>query len=189
MSKRIMTLAGAAVFALALPVHAQNYGEIYGGGVFERSENYGGTSFDLDTGTAYGFGIYTPGVLGPGTEVGVDVMRTDSDYSGFTTSLESISAMLVARWSTSLAPGTTFYLGAGLGAIQVRYDGGASFPTFTGEDTVAGAQIGAGVRYAVGAGQIFTELKHQEAFDDATIQGVDVGYSSTSLIAGFRFSF
>ena len=54
---------------------------------------------------------------------------------------------------------------------------------------MAGGQISAGLRYAVGAGQIFTELKYQEAFDDATIQGVDVGYSSTSLIAGFRFAF
>lgn len=189
MSRCIAILAGAAVLALALPASAQNYGEIYGGGVFDRSENYGGTSFDLDSGTAFGFGIYTSGVLGPGTELGVDVMRTDSDYTGFNTSLESLSAMLVARWSTPLAAGTTFYVGAGLGAIEVTYDGGAVSPAFTGDDTVAGGQISLGLRYAVGAGQIFTELKHQEAFDDASIQGVDVGYSSTSVIAGFRFAF
>ena len=189
MQTRIATLAGAAVLALTLPAAAQNFGEIYGGAVFDRSENYGGTSFDLDSGTAFGFGVYATGVLGPGTEVGVDAMRTDSDYTGFSTSLESLSAMLVARWRTQLAPGTTLYFGAGLGAIKVSYDGGATSPALTGDDTVAGGQISAGLRYAVGAGQIFTELKYQEAFDDATIQGVDVGYSSTSLIAGFRFAF
>ena len=97
--------------------------------------------------------------------------------------------MLVARWSGALAPGTTGYVGAGLGAIRVTYDVGASFPAFSGDDTVAGGQISLGLRYAVGAGQIFTELKHQEAFDDASIRGVDVGYSSTSVIAGFRFAF
>lgn len=188
MSKFIGLVAGATALVLSLPASAQNYGEIYGGGVFDRSENYGGTSFDLDSGTAFGFGVYSTAIV-PGTEVGLDFMRTDSDYTGFATSLESVSAMLVARWSTQLAPGTTGYVGAGLGAINVEYDGGASFPAFSGDDTVGGGQISLGIRYAVGAGQIFTELKHQEAFDDASIQGVDVGYSSTSLIAGFRFSF
>lgn len=189
MPGRFVIFSSAAFLALTLPASAQNYGEIYGGGVFERSENYGTGDFDLDTGTAVGFGVYASGILGPGIEIGLDVMHTESDYIGFNTSLESNSALLVARWSTPLSAGTSFYTGAGLGAIRVRYDGSTSFPAFTGDDTVSGGQLSIGLRYAVGPGQIFTELKHQETFDDASIQGVDVGYSSSSLLAGYRFSF
>lgn len=181
----LSALALALMLALPHGAAAQWYGEIYGGAVLERDEEYGAASMSVDSGTTFGIGIYNTAVLAP-VEIGVDLMSTNADYSGMTTSVDSLSLMAVARVSNQVAPGTTLYAGLGLGAIQVEYNGA---PAASGDDTVGGAQIELGVRYNVGAGTIFAAVKHQEAFDDAVIQGVTQSYGATSVIAGWRFSF
>lgn len=183
----ILAFVGAAT--LAVPAAAQNWtAEIYGGGVFDRNEDYGGVSMPLDAGTAFGLGIYERNMV-PGVELGLDLMGTRADYSGTDTGVDSLSLMLNARWPFPIAAGTTGYVGAGLGAIRVSYDGGTTNPAGNGDDTVAGGQIGIGVRYSLAAFTAFAELKHQFAFDDATIQGVTQSYASTSAIVGVRFAF
>lgn len=184
-------IAVAFCISAAVPqlATAQNWhAEIYGGSVLDRSEDYDAVPLDMDSGTAIGVGLYNDGLIS-GLELGVDLMRTDADYTGLGSGVESLSAMIVGRVDFPLAGATTGYVGAGLGAIRVKYDGGTAFPAFTGDDTVAGAQVSLGIRYAVGAGVLFGELKHQAAFDDATIQGRTQSYATTSALAGFRFSF
>lgn len=189
MFKATVLLSFLSAAALAAPAAAQNWtGEIYGGGVFSRDEDYGGVSQPLDSGTAFGLGIYERNLV-PGIELGLDLMGTQADYTGTDTAVESLSLMLNARWPFPLSPSTTGYVGAGLGAIRVTYDGGTSNPAGTGDDTVAGAQLGLGVRYNFAAFTGFAELKHQFAFDDATIQGVTQSYASTSAVVGVRFAF
>lgn len=181
-----------AISLLALgpvAVSAQDWtGEVYGGAVFERTEDYGGIPFDLGQGTALGFGVYERNLV-PDIELGLDVMYTEAGYTGFLTGVESLSLMLNARLPFEITPTMTGYVGAGIGAIRVTYDGSTQFPAFTGDDTVAGAQLGLGVRYDLAATSIFAELKHQFAFDDATIAGVDQSYATTSAIIGLRFAF
>lgn len=163
--------------------------EVYGGHVFDRSEVYNTVDFDLGSGSALGFGIYGQNLI-PGVELGVDVMRTDAGYTGFLSGVESLSVMMNARLPFQIAPGTTAYVSAGLGAIRVTYDGSTQFPAFTGDDNVAGAQVGIGVRYSLASTfGVFAEVKHQVALDDATIVGLDQSYSSTSAVIGLRVGF
>ena len=189
MFKATVALSFFFAAALSVPAAAQNWtAEIYGGGVFDRNEEYGGVSMPLDSGTAFGVGIYERNLV-PGIELGLDLMGTQADYTGTDTGVESLSLMLNARWPFAISPGTTGYVGAGLGAIRVTYDGGTTAPAATGDDTVAGGQLGIGVRYNLAAFTAFAELKHQFAFDDATIVGVTQSYASTSAVVGIRFAF
>lgn len=189
MFKTSLALGLAAAAAFATPAAAQNWtAELYGGGVFDRSEQYGGVSAPLDAGTAYGVGIYERNLV-PGVELGFDLMHSEADYSGTDTGVESNALMLNARLPFELAPGTTAYVGAGFGAIDVNYDGGASFPALSGDDTVPGGQIGLGIRYDFSAFTAFGELKHQMSFEDARIQGARQSYESTSAVVGLRFAF
>jgi opacity protein-like surface antigen len=189
MFKKTVILSFLTAAALAAPAAAQNWtAEIYGGGVFSRNEDYGGVSTPLDAGTAFGVGIYERNLV-PGVELGLDLMGTQADYTGTDTGVESLSLMLNARWPFPISAGTTGYVGAGLGAIRVTYDGGTTNPAGNGDDTVAGGQIGLGVRYNLAAFTAFAELKHQFAFDDALIQGVTQSYASTSALVGVRFAF
>lgn len=184
----------AALLASTSAAQAQSWSaEVYGGTVFDRSEDYDGISFDLDSGTAFGAGIYNTSWLG-GVELGLDLMSTRADYTGFTSGVNTLSLMAVARVPFALSGATEAYVGAGLGTIRVEYDGGSSFPAFTGDDTVAGGQLSLGIRYAFAAQSgVFAELKHQRAFDDAEIVagGVTIpqSYSSTSLLVGVSFDF
>lgn len=184
------TALAAGAFFAAVPAAAQNWtAEVYGGAVLERSEDYGALAFDLDSGTALGFGIYERNLV-PNVELGIDVMSTDARYTGFNSGVESLSLMLNARLPFQISTGTDAYIGAGLGAIRVTYDGSTDFPAFTGSETKAGMQVSLGVRYTFAATTgVFAELKHQFAFEDATIVGFDQSYSSTSAIVGLRFSF
>jgi opacity protein-like surface antigen len=162
--------------------------ELYGGVTPERSEHYDGTSLDLNSGTALGFGVYTDRFLGR-TELGFDVMHSDAGYSGLTSGVESLSVMAVARVGFTLGSTIDGYFGAGLGAINVKYDDGNT-PALTGDETVPGGQVTLGVRYDVTprAG-VFAELKYQRAFDDANAAGFTQSYGSTSAIVGLRLGF
>lgn len=183
---RTLFFAGAIAIG-ATGAHAQNwYGEIYGGGVLERDEEHAGTSFDLDAGTAFGAGIYTT-QWGP--EIGFDIMRTDAGYKNTDEAVESLSGMVVARATIWSSGGMSAYVGGGLGAVRVTYDGGTTFPADSGDDWVPGGQLSLGVRYSLAATQAFVELKHQRAFDDAQIQGNSQSYATNSVIAGLRFQF
>lgn len=179
---------GMAV-SLAVPTiaSAQMAGEIYGGVAIEGDADYGGVNFDLDSGGAFGIGAYYTG-FAP-IEVGLDIMGTSRDYSGYQSALKSQSVMINGRYVFPLAGATDAYVGLGVGAIKVKYDGANQFPAFTGDDTVAGGQVAVGARYAFGAAIGFGELRYQTAFDDADIQGEAVKYNSMSALVGLRFSF
>lgn len=172
--------------------------EVYGGVVLERSEDYSQspgspTAFDLDSGTALGLGLYTDAWV-PGFELGLDLMSTRAGYTGFATGVNTLSLMAVARVPFQLGSTVEGYVGAGLGAIRVEYDGADQFPTFTGNETVAGGQVSLGVRYGLSAQTgFFAEIKHQAAFDDADFVApaarVTQSYGATSVVVGLSFDF
>lgn len=189
MTKAIFMIS-VAIAAATVPAAAQDWtAEIYGGAVLERSEVYNSVTFDLNSGTALGIGVYSNRIVS-WAELGLDVMRTDAGYIGFLSSVESVSLMVNARFPFEVGPGATAYVGAGLGAIKVTYDGSTEFPAFTGSDTVAGGQLSLGGRFDVGPStRVFGELKHQVAFGDAEIQGIQQSYKSTNVVIGLSLSF
>jgi opacity protein-like surface antigen len=188
---RLLSLLIASA-GLATPAIAQDWrGEIYGGSALSGDAFYRDTVYDLDQGTAFGLAVYRD--FGA-WELGADLMRTDRTYTGFANDLESLSLMLNGRYSFPLGGLVEGYVGAGLGAIRVSYAGTGADATFSGSDTVPGAQVSLGARYALAAGTFFSEVKYQKALDNASIDsvadtGVAQSYDSTSLVVGYRFSF
>jgi opacity protein-like surface antigen len=171
--------------AFASSASAQNFTyEIYGGAALK------GTSalqyakccdLPMDEGLALGVGAYTDLA---GFEVGADFMTTDRRYEGWKTGVESTSLMLNGRYPFQITNGVTGYAGLGLGVIKVGYD---KNPKNSGYYTAAGVQISLGARYALGANEVFTEIKYQTVFEDKEIKGNLVEYDSISLVFGFRF--
>ena len=86
------------------------------------------------------------------------------------------------------------YGGIGLGLIRVGYAGTGPDEAYSGTDVVPGAQISLGARFALGSGSLFSEIKHQAALDDASIDSaadsdVPQSYKSTSVVVGYSFNF
>lgn len=185
---KALVLSVAAALLLGTGASAQNISyEIYGGIALEDSSglSYDTTDFAMDHGSTFGVGAYLDPIYG--FEFGIDVMVTDRRYTGFVSGVETSSLMLNARYPFAISNTVEGYVGLGLGAIDVKYDGSTAFPGFTGSDVVAGGQLSIGANYALPRGQLFTELKYQAAFKDARIVGFDVEYNSTSFLIGYRF--
>lgn len=193
--KRVsVVLAAAAFCSLAQSAMAQDWrAEIYGGVALAGDSFIFVSTFDVDRGQAYGFGVYRDvGAF----DLGVDVMYSSRTYTGFENDIESLSLMLAGRYGFVSQGNFNAYLGLGLGAIQVRYAGTGSDLPFSGNGMVAGAQLSLGARYDLGTGAIFSEIKYQDAFNNASIDPIDVaepdypmGYDSTSVVVGYSFSF
>jgi opacity protein-like surface antigen len=190
----MMRLLAGATAGLVLSVgvaSAQNIAaEVYGGIAFRDGSglNYVTTAFPVDRGRSYGVGVYTNQWMG--AELGFDLMATDRRYTGFRSGVQSTSLMLAARYPFTLTNNVEAYVGLGLGAINVRYDGANQFPAFTGSQTVAGGQVSLGLRYQIDPRfGVFAELKHQRAFRDAIIVNQSVGYNATVGVVGFRVAF
>ncbi|SFR40793.1 Outer membrane protein beta-barrel domain-containing protein [Yoonia tamlensis] len=182
-------IVALALAAMSQAVSAQTLSyEAYLGGAFDLTADglgYNGIDYPLDNGGAIGFGVYTDqfGEI----EVGVDVMATDRGYTEYGDHLQSLSLMVVGRYPIADFGVGNAYAAAGLGVINVRYDGKDAYPDATGSAITTGGQIGLGARFQAGSGQIFTELKYQTAFDMVDIVDPDIEYNSTSLIVGYRF--
>lgn len=95
--------------------------------------------------------------------------------------------MLNGRYPFDLGSGLDAYVGAGVGAIDIRYDGADLNPDGTGNAVTAGGQLAAGPRYDLGIGQVFGEARYQFAFEKVEIDDPDIEYNSTALLIGFRF--
>jgi opacity protein-like surface antigen len=184
--KNTFTTAALILAASTSIAAAQTWSaEIYGGSSFKNSIDFALSPNDVDTGTALGIGIYYTGWV-PGLEIGLDVMATSADFTMSDGGLDSRSLMLNARYAFPLGQTAEAYVGAGLGAIELR---GVNNVAIAGSDQVNGGQIELGLRYKMAAGNLFTAVKHQAAFDDAMIHGFAVGYDNTSVIVGFGFRF
>ena len=185
MKRSILALA-ALICAGTASAQDLSY-EVYAGIAAEDTDGlrYGTLIFPMDQGLAFGGGIYMDDLAG--FEVGLDLMATNRRYADFDSGVESLSLMVNGRYPFELGPQVSAYAGAGLGIINVHYDGDEAFADFTGSKATAGGQIMLGLRYGLGAGQAFAEVKYQAAFDNVEIENSDVEYNSTSVFVGYRF--
>ena len=184
-------LAGSAMLLVAVtPAWAQVYIEGAIAHTFGNEQEYNGGDFDVEDSLGYGGAIGWNDLLGP-VDVELDLYATDRGYDGFSTDLRSLSVMANAIYDipAQLGP-VNFYVGGGLGAVLVEYDGGTSFPAFSDEAWVFGWQALAGGRANLGAGgwSVFGEWRYQDT-EDAELAGIDVEYSSHSVLGGVRYTF
>ncbi|WP_322888914.1 MULTISPECIES: outer membrane beta-barrel protein [unclassified Yoonia] len=146
---------------------------------------YTDVDYPLDNGSAFGLGAYTDQF--GGVELGLDLMVTDRRYTDFESGLKSVSLMAMGRYPVARFATGDAYVGAGLGAIRVEYDGADFAPAFTGDEITAGGQISLGTRFGLGTGQGFVEFKYQTAFDTVEIVGETIEYNTSALVVGYRF--
>ena len=187
--RRTAIFFAAATTLLALPATAQDFSaEVFGGIRFDDTLQYNALSFATDSGTIFGVrGLYH---ATPNLAFGLELNATEAEYTGFDSSVNARSVLVLARYSVPVSNTVDVYGTLGLGSMRVEYDGGTGFPAFTGTDTVAGGQVSLGVAVDVAPNiGLFGELIHQTAFDDAIIAGQRVEYESTNLAVGVRFRF
>jgi opacity protein-like surface antigen len=189
---KTLLASAALIAAAATPAWAQGNFYVEGavGHTFGNEQKYNSIDFDVEDSFSYGGAVGWTDLLGP-FDVELDVYATDRGYDGFATDLRSVSVMANALYDFPARLGPVgFYAGAGLGMINVEYDGGTSFPAFSDDEWVFGWQAMAGARSDLGPGgwSIFGEWRYQDA-EDADLAGFDVEYSSHTIAAGVRYTF
>ena len=171
--------------------HADNFSaEIYGGNVLEDSGFFfNRRDFPVDRGSAAGIAAHYQ--LSDSWEVGVDLMKTSRNYTGFSSLLESKSLMLTTRYNIFFMDTLKGYVSAGLGAVEVKYDG-----PFVTSNVEFGGQLSIGIAYGVGPFDLFAEMKYQDLFNDYSTHRLDVSlppfpveYNSKNILFGLRYNF
>lgn len=185
---RLAPIAVAALLAVATAASAEDWRlESYAGATLKRSESRGGTVYPMERGQALGASVYYG--LTPGLWIGADLMGTRAEFSGNTGEyVDSTSLMFVMRKEFAIGGLTDLYAGAGVGAISNRYDDNGTVY----EDTVSGAQISVGARYAISQTvSVFGEAKYQAGLGDAFFGdlGASQSYETTTLSMGVTFDY
>lgn len=146
---------------------------------------------DFKSGQAYGLGVYYTGVAG--WEFGADLMYSEADFDQpGPNRISSTSLMAVARKVFETAGPVDYYLGAGLGVIDVAWRSDGPWSVLEDSERVTGGQLSAGLRYELSpAASLFTEAKYQHAFGAArvTTSDVEAEFRRTTLATGLRYAF
>ncbi|WP_380058550.1 porin family protein [Falsihalocynthiibacter sp. SS001] len=156
--------------------------EYYGGGSFEGSLGVDATDQDVDSGTEFGGAIYHSGLYN-GLELGLDLSLAERDYSVSGDSMQTTSALAMARYNFYDNGSLSAYGGLGLGWLQTEVAGDS--------DSGLGGRVALGVRYDVNeAVGFFGEVRHTRAFDNATLNGVSgIQDHNNSIVVGVRTTF
>jgi opacity protein-like surface antigen len=155
------------------------------GGGYTQSPDLGvaGTSNAMD------YGYHAEAMLGwaQSEEIAfaADVMFAESEYDGSSQSLQSLSVMLDALYVCNTGDFWHPYIGAGVGTVQVSWDGAGPF---NGSEWAFGYQGMAGLSFDVDEKHaIYLGYRYQAA-EDVTIKGVpDIEYASHNISIGVTF--
>jgi opacity protein-like surface antigen len=179
--------AGAAAPARAMDMFVEGAF----GAVFASDVDVDGTSqtAEADANAFLAIGVAD---LGGVVDLRLEYATTDRTYeNSFFAQLQSSSLMLNASADFAHLGPVDLYAGGGLGVVDVEFHGMPGFfAGVDGSETVFGWQIVGGARAQLFSSPFsaFGELRYQAAAD-AVIDGVELEYNSTSLMAGLRWSF
>ena len=154
-----------------------------------------GTTSNLEYDTGYGFNIsagynfdpirvefefgYKQANLDKITTNGVSASETDDDAT-------VMSYMANAYYDFKTNSPFTPYIGAGLGMINAEFKS----PDFKEDDTVFGYQVAVGAAYNINKNiALDVSYRFQGAASDIKIEGSDVSYMSSNIMAGLRYNF
>lgn len=179
-----------ALLSLPTTAEAQWAAEAFGGVTWPGEVRYDARDIDMLTGLALGGRVmYVP----PARRLsyGLEISYTDSEYVGWGTNLRSLGAFGLARYTVPTKGRFSGYATAGLGYMQIEYDGQTNSPTLSGTDTQLGGQIALGLAYDWSEKvTVFSEWAYRETFEDSEIQGItDVEFNSTTVVFGARMNF
>ena len=186
MKKIALAAVMAVLFSGAAKADWVDYVAVGGGYTQSPDLGYGGTEFEMDYG--YHGGAMVGWNQSKEVSIAADVMFAESEYKGFSSSLQSLSFMLDAMYVCDTGDFWHPYVGAGAGGINLRYNGGNQFPAFTGSEWAFGYQAMAGVSFDVDEKHaIFVGYRYQ-ASNDVTIKNVpDIEYASHNISIGVIF--
>ena len=192
-------LAGAMLAACAISgagrADAQEMGHVFVegglGAIFDSDLDVGGTSQTAESDANAFVAIGMANVGGTPIDVRLEYATTDRSYeNSFFAQLQSSSIMLNATYNIPAGP-VDFYAGGGAGMIDVEFHGMPGFFNgVDGSESKFGWQVVGGARVKLFDWPLaaFGELRYQDA-GDATIDGVNVEYNSTSAMGGLRWTF
>lgn len=183
MNRMLPAAACAALLLVAGAASAaEPYVEIFGGAVFQPDLEWGGLDYEMDTG--WNAGATVGWFVTPSVALEAEVMHTTATYTGYDNDLESTSLMLNAVYHFQPSGRLQPYLGAGVGGVEVVYDGPSE-----SSDTVMGWQLMGGVLVPVSERvSLFAEYRYQDA-EEASDGGLDWDYMSHNVSGGVRFRF
>ena len=187
---------GAAVAAcaasVAAPARAMDmFVEGALGAVFASDVDVAGTSqtAEADANAFIALGVADVGGV---VDIRLEYATTDRTYEdSLFAQLQSSSLMLNASADFAHLGPVDLYAGGGLGVVDVEFHGMPFFfDGVEGSETVVGWQLVGGARAQMFSSpfSIFGEFRYQDAAD-ATIDGVDIEYNSTSFMGGVRWTF
>jgi opacity protein-like surface antigen len=184
--KNFLIAASAALLLSAGVAQADSYISVLGGPVWTPDLSVNGAKRATDTGfnagARVGYGLDDYGLQNFSVEA--DAFHNESRVSntvGTTTKSSSIMGNLIYHADFGLPFG--IYGGAGIGAVNTRYDTG----TIRGSGTELGWQGIGGVDYKVSPeASLFAEYRYQNAHD-ATAGVRNVGNTSNNLSVGVKF--
>lgn len=185
MRKLALAAAMAVAFAGAAKADWVDFIAVGGGGTQSPDLGYGAGTFEMD----YGYNLGAMFGWNQSEEIAfaADVMFAESEYKGFSSSLQSLSIMGDVMYRCDTGDFWHPYIGAGVGAVNLRYNGGNQFPTFSGSDWAFGYQGMAGVTFDVDETHaIFVGYRYQ-ASEDVSIKNREVEYASHSISIGVVF--
>jgi opacity protein-like surface antigen len=183
-------ISAIVLLAAVGPASAQDWTvDVYGGIGGDGTLAWDGDDYETGNGKAFGIGVYNTAVL-DGFAIGLDVMHSGTDYTGYSDSIAATSVMLAGRYAFPINDQLSATFGAGIGAMAVSYDVGVEKNGFSnGSATVVGGQAEVGLRYQVQNGPtVFGAIKYQSPFDDVEFDdGLVAEYDSTSALFGISF--
>lgn len=183
-----LLLAAAAALALAPAALASDgapgawYIKGQGGLVWEPDLGFGGADFEMDQGYNLGAAIGTN--LTPNLALEGDLFYTSSEYSCCGTDLSALSLMPALIYTFDTNSQIRPFLGAGIGAVNVMYDGPPN-----GEEWAFGYQLLGGVAVPISDRvDFFAQYRWQQANDvDFPFAG-GVEYRANAVSVGLKFA-
>jgi opacity protein-like surface antigen len=186
MKKIALAAAMALAFAGTAKADWIDYWGFGGGGTQSPDLGYGGLEFEMDYG--YNLGGFIGWNQSEEISIAADVFFAESEYEGFSSNLSALSFNLDVVYVCDTGDFWRPFLGAGIGAYELRYDGGNMFPAFSGSDWAFGYQGIAGIAFNVDDTHAITIGYRYQQSNDVTIEGVpDIEYASHSISIGVLF--
>lgn len=180
-----LVLAG---FFAGVAISSAQAGDFYvkaiGGATMESKQSWGGSDYSMDTG--YNLGGALGYFVTPNISIEGEGLYTSSGYKGYNSELNSTSVLANVVYHFDRVGDVEFYVGLGLGAIDLQYKGyGNDWSEWVfGGQALAGASVPVNDKLS-----LFAEYRYQDAQDASGGGGTDYGYDSHNLSVGFNYRF
>lgn len=182
--KKLLGAAGMAALMVGLPFGSASAEGLYiegSAGITTQDElDWGGGTFDMDDGWNAAFSVGKS--VWTNWDLEAEFSYDEMEYSCCNPNNTQEYRLMANMTYNFAVGGFTPYVGGGLGAAWVTYEG-----VFEAEDTVAAYQLIGGARVPLGERwSLFGEYRYQDTFEDAEDGGLEWEHSGHNFAFGAR---